>query len=72
MANFAKNLGKSSNLWQKTKNEIDRKLKHYEVSDTVRESRAGFRGFGAIQLDKYSILNGTYVVDIGGPPIVGA
>ena len=70
MANFSKSMGKSSNVWQKTKNEINRKVKEYEVADTVRESRAGFRGFGLLQLNKYSQLEGSYIVGIGGPPSV--
>lgn len=71
MANFSKNLGKSANLWQKTKNEINRKIRQQEVSDTVRESRSGFRGFGLSQLNTYSLLEGSYVVGIGGPPVAG-
>lgn len=57
--------------WQKVRGEIDKKIKQTEVSDTVRESRSGFRGLGMFQFAKHYSAEGVYVVDIGGPPLAG-
>lgn len=57
--------------WQKVRGEVDKKIRQAEVGDTVRESRAGYRGLGMFQLSKYYSAEGVHVIDIGGPPIAG-
>jgi hypothetical protein len=57
--------------WQKVRGEVDKKMRQAEVNDTVRESRAGYRGMGMFQLTKYYSAEGVYVIDIGGPPLAG-
>lgn len=61
----------AANTWQKVRNEVDKKISQTEVSDTVRESRQGYRGLGMFQLSKYYSSEGVYVMDLGGPPVVG-
>lgn len=57
--------------WQKVRGEVDKKLRQTEVSDTVRESRAGYRGMGMFQFTKYYSAEGVHIIDIGGPPVAG-
>lgn len=62
---------KLASAWQKSRNEMDRKLRQNEVATSNRELRQGFRGFGMFQLVKYYAAEGVHVIDHGGPPVAG-
>ena len=71
MAGGGRQMTSSQSTWNKVRGEVDKRVRQSEVSDTVRESRAGFRGLGMFQMAKHYSSEGVYVVDIGGPPIAG-
>ncbi len=68
---FGSNKIKAGSVHQKMKGEIDKKINQQQNSLDIRNSRTGWRGFGAYQLVRYYGGEGVYIVDIGGPAIVG-
>lgn len=69
MSNFK---GQAVRARQKMKTETQRQITNVQSSDSVREIRHGYRRLGALQLTKLYGSEGVFVVDIGGPPRVGA
>ena len=57
--------------WQNIKKDTEKKLSMVESSDTVRETRMGYRGTGFFQLERLYASEGVLTIGVGGPPVAG-
>jgi len=68
---IASNRMKAEATWKKSQEKTNNAIAINEPSSSIRETRQGFRGFGAFQMKKIYSAEGVHVIDIGGPPIAG-
>ena len=68
---IANNRQKAHGAGVKIQDKVKQTMSVVEVSSSIRESRQGFRGFGAFQMKKLYSAQGVHVIDIGGPPVAG-
>lgn len=67
----AQNKVKAKAMHEKARNRTEGQINMNEARSVIRESRHGFRGFGAFQMKRIYSAEGVHVIDIGGPPVAG-